>query len=44
MAYFMRGAIQYDDFKELTPTERKLISEFLEKRMETEGKRLHPVY
>ena len=44
LAYFMRGAIQYQDFYDLTPEERKLIGEFLERRMEIEGKRQHPVY
>ena len=43
-SYFMRGAIQYRDFMELTPMERKLISNFLDTRMEIEGKKMHPVY
>ena len=40
----MRGAIQYQDFMELSPMERKLFSAFLEKRMEVEGKKMNPVY
>ena len=44
MTYFMRGGIQYEDFMELSPMERKLISAFLDKRLEAEGKRLNPVY
>lgn len=44
LAYFMRGAVQYDTFYELTSEERKLIGEFLEKRMEIEGKKMNPVY
>jgi hypothetical protein len=44
IAYFMRGAVPYQDFKELTPRERRLMGEFLSKRLETEGKRHHPVY
>ena len=44
LAYFMRGAIQYSDFLDLTPGERKLINKFLEKRMEIEGKKPNPVY
>ena len=44
IVYFMRGAIQYEEFMEITPMERKLFSHFLEKRMEMEGKRMHPVY
>ena len=44
MVYFMRGAIQYDAFMQLSPMERKLFSQFLEKRMEIEGKKPHPVY
>jgi hypothetical protein len=42
--YFMRGAIQYTDFMDLTPMEKKVVGSFLEKRMEIEGKKLHPVY
>lgn len=44
LSYFMRGAIQYRDFMDLTPNERKLVGVFLERRMEVEGKRMHPVY
>jgi hypothetical protein len=44
LSYFMRGSIQYRDFMDITPLERKLIGSFLEKRMEVEGKRVHPVY
>ena len=44
MVYFMRGAIQYSEYMELTPKERKLFGQFLEKRMEIEGKKTNPVY
>lgn len=39
IAYFMRGAVQYEDVLELTHIERKEASDFLEKRMEIEGKK-----
>lgn len=44
LAWFMRGAISYHDFLDLTPNERKLVGKFLKKRLETEGKRANPVY
>jgi hypothetical protein len=44
LVYFMRGAIQYDTFLEMTPFERKLVNEFLKRRMEIEGKRQNPIY
>lgn len=40
----MRGAIQFADAYDLTPTEKKTISKFLERRMEVEGKKVNPVY
>lgn len=44
LVYFMRGAISYDGMMDMTPTERKLVAKFLDKRMEIEGKRTNPVY
>lgn len=44
LTYFMRGSIQYREFMDLTPMEKKRISKFLEERMKIEGKRHNPVY
>lgn len=44
ICYFMRGGISYDDLMFRTPGERDLISAFIEKRLEEEGKRENPVY
>lgn len=44
MTYFMRGAIPYSEFMDLTPGEKRLVAKFLEKRMEIEGKKPNPVY
>lgn len=44
LAYFMRGAIQYDKMMGMTYIERELISEFIEDRLESEAKKMNPVY
>ena len=44
IAYFMRGAIQYDDLWFRTPVERQKMSDFIEKRLELESKSSNPVY
>ena len=44
LAYYMRGAISYDDLMWRTPFERQVISEFLEKRLEQQSKSPYPVY
>lgn len=45
IAYFMRGAIQYNDLLEnRTFGERKLMSDFIVDRLNTESKSMSPVY
>lgn len=40
----MRGAVQYEDTFNLTPTERQLMFDFIEQRLEIEGKKTVPIY
>ena len=44
LAYFMRGSISYNDFMFMTYVEREAVSDFLEKRLEAESKKPHPIY
>lgn len=44
LVYFMRGAVQYKDMMQLTTFEREAIADFIEKRIEIEGKKMYPVY
>lgn len=44
LVYFMRGAIQYDAMMFMTPPERRIIAEFISKRLEQEAKKLNPIY
>lgn len=44
LAYFMRGAISYDAMLLRCPAERERINDFIEKRLEQELKKMHPVY
>ncbi len=44
LAYFMRGACNYDAMLQRTPGERSKMSSFIEKRLEQEAKSPHPVY
>jgi hypothetical protein len=44
LAWYMRGSIQYNDMMNMTPGERQVVSEFIEKRMEKVGKSMYPVY
>ena len=44
IAYFMRGAIQYDEVLMRCNAERQLMLEFLNNRMEIESKRSNPIY
>ena len=43
-AYFMRGAISYDEMLNRTFVERQVISDFLTKRLEAESGRMSPNY
>ncbi len=44
LSYFMRGAVSYEDMLRRTPGERQLMSTFIEKRLDGESKKMHPVY
>lgn len=44
VVYFMRGSVQYDDIMFRTPFERQIMEEFIEKRLEAEGKKHFPMY
>lgn len=44
LAYYMRGAVQYDELFNRTFAERQIFEEFVKDRLETEGKKMHPVY
>ena len=44
LAYFTRGCIQYKDMLNLSGIEREIINEFIEERLEAEGKKMYPVY
>ncbi len=44
LSYYMRGAIQYDEMFNRTFAERQIFEEFVKDRLETEGKKMHPVY
>lgn len=44
LVYFMRGSIQYRDMMNMTLVERQAVAEFIEKRLELEGKKMYPVY
>jgi hypothetical protein len=44
LVYFMRGAIQYRDMMNMTMVERQAVSEFIEKRLELESKKMYPIY
>lgn len=44
LVYFMRGSIQYKDMFEMTMVERETIDEFVTKRLESENKKMYPVY
>ena len=40
----MRGSISYNDFMFMTYVEREAVSDFLEKRLESESKKSNPIY
>jgi len=44
LVYFMRGSIQYEHMMNMTMIEREIINEFIEDRLEVEGKKMYPVY
>ena len=44
IAYFSRGSIQYNEVLHMSPLERDLAVEFINKRLELAGKSPFPVY
>ena len=44
ISYYMRGAMGYEEVMRRTPGERQRLTSFLEKRLESQSKSLHPVY
>jgi hypothetical protein len=40
----MRGALSREDMLDMVPFEREIIMEFINERLEVEGKRTNPVY
>lgn len=44
IAYFSRGSIQYETVLGMTPLERDLATEFINKRLEQASKSPFPVY
>lgn len=44
ISYFSRGSIQYDKVLHMTPLERDIAVEFINKRLELAGKMPFPVF
>lgn len=44
LSWFMRGGLQYPDMMRTSPIERELVNEFIVERLESEGKKMYPVY
>lgn len=44
LVYFMRGSVSYSEMMNMSPFERQLINEFIETRLETESKKVYPIY
>lgn len=44
LTYFMRGGISYESMFKRCLIERELIAEFIEDRLEKEGKKMYPIY
>lgn len=44
LVYFMRGSVSYNEMMEMTPGERDLVKEFIDKRLENESDKMFPVY
>lgn len=44
IAYFSRGSIPYSTVLSMTPLERDIATEFINKRLEAAGKSAFPVY
>jgi ribosomal protein S3AE len=44
LVYFMRGSVQYNHMMNMSLVERQIINEFIEERLEAEGKKVYPIY
>ena len=44
ISYFSRGAIPYASVLQMSPLERDLATEFINKRLDIAGKSAHPIY
>lgn len=44
ISYYSRGAWPYDQVLQMSPLERDLAIEFINKRLEAAAKSMHPVY
>ena len=44
LIYFMRGSLQYADAMMMSPYERSMALEFVNKRLESEAKKINPIY
>lgn len=44
LVYFMRGSIQYRDMLNMSLVEREFVSDFIEKRIEDESKKMYQNY
>lgn len=44
LCWFMRGSVTYEEMMLRTPVERQIISEFIEKRLDSQKKSMYPVY
>jgi hypothetical protein len=44
LVYFMRGSIQYHDMMNLSYAERDMVNDFINQRLEQEGKKMYPNY
>ena len=44
LVYFMRGAISYEEMMWRTPGERQRISQFIQKRLESQKGSMSPVF
>ncbi len=44
LIYFMRGAVSYSEAMNMSYTERQVIDDYLERRLDVEKKNPYPVY
>lgn len=44
LVYFMRGSLQYHAAYSLSPFERQAMFNFIEERIESESKKMMPIY